>query len=479
MADWFDKNSPSGGDWFDKNSPSANRPAGLPAGVDLPGLPAHPAVDMKPAPETPESRFLGSGNFGDTARVVGNHLANMVTTPYHAIVDPPKNAREAEEMGDRVPSALGHLGLGAARLLVNPTLDAGRQAIADFKSGDYNSAGQRAMDAIPIAGPWARSIENDAQAHGVLPALAGMATDIAAPGIASKGVGLVAKPLAAGAAVSDVTRMIRPSAADVGFGKEPAVGLLKQPGGIFALSKEGLLEKSRANLGKIGQQIGDEVSRAPQNPIDISREVTSPFDSSLSDAAKSNQTALFDRLKEVRKGLTTDLSYDPATESIQQRIGPKNLTAVTPSEVFSLKKRVGDNTKWTNQAFDNDVNATQGEVYGRLKDALNKAIPSLRPLNESYGNLRSGISALERRLPIEARNNAISLPDATISAGTAAATGIPQAAGALAVKKLLTSDPIRLGLDAKMWKYGNTPTAVLAPTAPGLILRAVSQKKDQ
>jgi hypothetical protein len=51
MADWFQQNAPKGGSWFQQNSPSANKPAGLPEGVDLPSVSAHPAVDLKePAP---------------------------------------------------------------------------------------------------------------------------------------------------------------------------------------------------------------------------------------------------------------------------------------------------------------------------------------------------------------------------------------------------------------------------------------------
>jgi hypothetical protein len=47
MADWFEKNAPQGGGWFQQNSPSANRPAGLPEGIDMPSVSAHPPVTLK------------------------------------------------------------------------------------------------------------------------------------------------------------------------------------------------------------------------------------------------------------------------------------------------------------------------------------------------------------------------------------------------------------------------------------------------
>jgi hypothetical protein len=56
MADWFQQNAPKGGGWFQQNSPSANRPAGLPEGVDLPSVAAHPAADVKdPTPTFAEN----------------------------------------------------------------------------------------------------------------------------------------------------------------------------------------------------------------------------------------------------------------------------------------------------------------------------------------------------------------------------------------------------------------------------------------
>jgi hypothetical protein len=71
-------------------------------------------------------------------------------------------------------------------MFAKPSLDAGSASYDAFKNGDINEGAQKAMDAIPVAGPWARGFENDAKTYGVLPALAGFAADIGAPKLAGK-----------------------------------------------------------------------------------------------------------------------------------------------------------------------------------------------------------------------------------------------------------------------------------------------------
>jgi hypothetical protein len=461
--------------------PAGTRPAGLPAGMNLPGLPALPPAKMSaPVPSTPGSRLLGISPIADAEQVVGTHLKNLIAGPYHALTDAPRNSLEAQEMvaspdSGLVARGLGHLGLAAARMFVNPTIDATKEASTQVKAGNWNgqdydangayhpNAPDAMMDAIPLAGPWARSIENDAQQHGAVPALMGAGVDYAAPSAAGELVGGIAKPLSRRLAVSDVTNMVRPSGNDAAFGKQPAVGLLDQPGGTRAWSLPGLLDKSKANLNDAGAAVTNQVANAPQTPLDISGTVANPFNSALSDAARLNNRTLFGRLQEARDGLTTNQTFDPSSDSILQVPGPKNLVAVTPNDVLGIKRDVGGQMRWTNQAFDNEVNSTYGDVYGGLKNTLDNAVPGLEPISSNYGNLKAGVSALERRIPIEERNNPISLNDAVIGGGAAAATGLVPAAGAILAKKALLSTPIRTGLQTGLWNYGVRPSALSAP----------------
>lgn len=174
--------------------------AGL-GGQSLPGIPAAPTPNMHPAelPQTATQRLLGTSPLS-TATSVGSHLKNLVAAPYHAFVDQPRNPEEQAIKG-AVPAdggaanSLGQFGLGVARMFVNPTVDGLKTASAQYKAGntslnapEYDAQGNYTpsvasgiMDAVPLAGSWARGIENEAHQKGALPALAGMATDVAAP----------------------------------------------------------------------------------------------------------------------------------------------------------------------------------------------------------------------------------------------------------------------------------------------------------
>jgi hypothetical protein len=169
---------------------------------------------------TTTSRLFGSNPVSDMLGTVGTHLKNLVAAPYHAFTDDPRNPQEAAMVDahggvnnaptsvlsapkhvNPVLSGLNRLGLGAARMFVEPTQEAVNTAITQHKAGnntgeEYDDQGNyhpnavgSAMDAIPLVGPLARSIENDAHKNGVLPALAGGAVDLAGPEAMMKGAG--------------------------------------------------------------------------------------------------------------------------------------------------------------------------------------------------------------------------------------------------------------------------------------------------
>lgn len=434
----------------------------------------NPSVPVPAGLQGPPAPQFGS-SIHDVLNTVAQHGKNMVAGPFHAFTDAPRNPEEQLWKGTNPQSgmaanALGQFGLGTARMFVEPTIVNARNAKAQFQAGNNEAGFQSAMDAVPVVGPWAKQIETDTQNKGAVAGLAGLGTDVLAPTLAAKGAGFALKPAARTAAVADVKNMIRPNANDAAFGKSPAEGLLNQPGGVISMTKPSLLAKTKANIADTGQQIGDAVAQAPQVPVNVSDAVNGPFALALQRAAQGNEKGLVSGLKDAQQGITHDLYYDPASGEIAGQMSPKNLN-MAPSDLFSLKKSVGDGIRWTNQAFDNDLNATRGQVYGGLKERLNQAVPSIKPLNEQYANMRSGASALERRIPIEERNNPISLGDMGMAGAGGAMGGGPGAAALFAAKKLLTSQPVRSTFDQGLWKYGNAPSR-LSPSAARLLFSA-------
>lgn len=177
---------------------------GIPATAPQPTQAAPPA-----APHTAMERLFGAHPLDDALSVVGTHLKNIVAAPYHAFADAPRDTQEQQDKGSTpadgaIPNALGQFGLGVDRMLVQPTRTALRTGIAQYKAGniasknDYDEQGNyhpsavgSVMDAIPIAGPWARGVENDAHKYGAVPALLGLGTDIIAPTAASKAIAAI------------------------------------------------------------------------------------------------------------------------------------------------------------------------------------------------------------------------------------------------------------------------------------------------
>jgi hypothetical protein len=119
----------------------------------------------------------------------------MVAGPIKAAASPPQNTQESA-----VESAnpFGRLGLAAYRMTAEPAINSIQQAASATnghpsynQNGDYTpTKADLYMDALPIVGPWARNVENDAQKNGAVAGLAGLATDVLAPKVAGHAAGL-------------------------------------------------------------------------------------------------------------------------------------------------------------------------------------------------------------------------------------------------------------------------------------------------
>lgn len=145
---------------------------------------------------TPNTFSFGSSP-SDVGATIFNHAKNVIAGPYHALADAPRNATEQniDTLIPELPHAangmigsvhpLNRLMLGAYRTLVEPSVEPLSQLKTDKT---FDQKANHVMDAIPIVGPWARQIENDTIQHGAVAGLAGLATDIAAPKFAGKGL---------------------------------------------------------------------------------------------------------------------------------------------------------------------------------------------------------------------------------------------------------------------------------------------------
>lgn len=290
------------GPWTKYQQQSAgDQPAGLPAGQSLPGV-SRPAVTLR------EPKGVAS--------TVGSHLANMVTGPIGAFTQGPKNEDEARIKGTDADSGLaartlGQIGLGAARILVQPTRTALRESGELRRAGGPRSsllapssydaygnyqptAGSKIVDAIPVIGPWARSYSDEVQQNGVIPATAGLATDVLGPKLMGKAAGALRK-----AAPSLAEGALKINASDRGYGKTIGRAALDETRGIRPST---VLRTANERLAELNPQV-DAMAASYPGPVSIQPAIDTVGDAQASAAARNN-VAGFNAIEPVRGQLT-------------------------------------------------------------------------------------------------------------------------------------------------------------------------------
>lgn len=210
-----------------------------------------------------------------------------------------------------------------------------------------------------------------------------------------------------------INSLIKPLLKDFSYGKNPGRAVAEE--GITATSIEELGGKIAKRRQEIGQEIG---SKLKQNKTRVSiSAAVQPLDEALAVANKTPRTnaALIERLKNAREdilGITTDATGKTTTT--------RQLDDIALIDALEVKKMVGDITKFTGNASDDQiVNAALKRVYGNIKGAINKAAPDVVPLNEKYADLTSAEIAAKYRDKIEARQDLTSF--GTKTAGVAGA----------------------------------------------------------
>lgn len=267
----------------------------------------------------------------------------------------------------------------------------------------------------------------------VMAATEGLAKGIGFAGdMASGARGAIVDPVAKGA----ITKLIKPTAGDLKFGRDPAGAVIKE--GITANSLEDLGPKVYEKAREVGQQI-DQALQGPsaQGKIIDVKQALKPIDDGMVKALQNGEKAVYDRLRDLKQQLTQTWAEDGETGSIKPS-GPKNLQ-LSPLEATKFKRQVGDMTRWTGtDPFETDINAVKADIFSNVKNLVNQAVPEVGPLNQRYADLVSAGKAVERRIPVAARNPEFSLGDIA-SGGVALHAGGPAAVGVVAGRKILSS----------------------------------------
>lgn len=389
--------------------------------VDMPASERNQIIDgmlakMPKPPEaattqTPMTRLFGAHPLDDALSTVGTHLKNLVTGPYHAIMDDPRNPQEAAMVNSHggvntspasvlsnpphvnpLLSGLNRLGLAANRMLVQPTQEGLSTFNSQRKAGntsltapEYDSKGNYTptalsglMDAIPLAGPLARSIENDAHQKGAVPALLGGAIDIGAPEAAS---GVFGKLQDAAPSMAEGGMGIRRG--DRGFGKTPGRAILDETSGVRPAT---VGAQAQLVLDKLNPRIDSMAAQYP-GTIDIS-----PARQTVADAidtARSRNNAVGrDALAPVADQLNTNLDNGLPLSANQPATG-----------LLNLKRGLRDAfvKNWSPDAASVLTRDTARSASGVLDSQLDKALgPEFADTNQRISSLIPVTDAAEK-----------------------------------------------------------------------------------
>jgi hypothetical protein len=350
-------------------------------------------------------RFLSSA-----VQAIKQPLVGM----YHAATDPARTDEEKEILGD--PWS-GRIGLIANRLIAQPMTSEGHKAKEEFNQGNYSLAAGHGLAAIlPGIGPAAAAMGEQVGTQigtgdyaGAAGTLAGNAAMYAAP----EGLGRLARSELITRSIphGQITRLIRPAAADLKFGKDPAAAILQEK--LVGNNLEQLGDRVYDRLHEVGKQIDAEAQK-PVNArkvVDVSGALK-PLDDAMQEAAQAGDGDLFGKLQAVRDELANNWHQFRRANGqvVLRKTGPRNLR-MSPYEALKFKRQIGDRIRWTQDPLDGLANKALGDSYSQVKGAVNAQVPGLARLNERYSNLVGAGKAIERRLPIEARNAHWSLTD--------------------------------------------------------------------
>lgn len=272
-----------------------------------------------------------------------------------------------------------------------------------------------------------------------------------------------------GTAAKAINSLIKPKNRQFSYGRNPGLGIAQE--GIVASDLNELAQKAAARQQVIGQQIGMVLNdpRFATQQLNITTALD-PIQAALTHAKRNPRTnaSLIQRLENLRDDLLGVVVNPDGSTTVT-----RDLTKMTPPQVFDFKRTVGELTKWTdNLSDDNAVDAALKKVYSSARKALEQAVPGIRESNERYANLLEAANAARNQALIMERRTPIGLFDVIAGTAGAAHGGLDTAViGVLlsqGAKAMISSPYIRTEMAKWMMRARPTEVEAFLNRVPGL-----------
>lgn len=262
------------------------------------------------------------------------------------------------------------------------------------------------------------------------------------------GIGALAAKTGASARL--INSLIKPLGKEFDFGRNPGQGVVKE--GIKANSIDGLMTAIQSKKKAIGEKIGSMLNApsARDKRVNIGAAIRA-VDEKIEQAVKTGEQVLVTRLQGVRKSMTDTFGL---SDGVVVSTGKKPLL-VSPKQAHVVKQELGEASKWTGQAFDNDVNQARVAAYRALNDEIEKAVPGVKTYQARYGNMLSAERSLERTMSIKQRQNLIGFGEGglglgagvgSVAVGASAFPATLAVIGTVLVKRILSSTAFKTRL---------------------------------
>jgi hypothetical protein len=374
-------------------------------------------------------------------------------------------------------TALAHpidtiLGLPASiRQIAKYTASNVQQGVADYKKEGLTEKTRRDFGrAVPIVGPalaTAQGQYDQGNASGAAGTIAGTIAGLAAPealkGIKPAAVLEKVAPAirATGEAAQDtaggvINRTAGTLKSDFKRGANPGRGYLKQGGGV-ARNMQDLADKAQSSIDKVTQGLDKTYKAADASgklfPVqDVADVVAKPMQEAAKVALGPGAPA----------GLAEQIGHlsDTFNDTFQNAI---NQGGFTPSQVWDLKKQLAKATNWSNAA-DVGIKQIKQQQVGALSGLLSDTFPELKPLNESFMDLKKLQERAQERANTGSKPLTSHLRDIGAMTGGGLLFGGHEggltAAAGIAAAKALRSTPVRTAAASGLYSVGEGLTSI-------------------
>jgi hypothetical protein len=272
--------------------------------------------------------------------------------------------------------------------------------------------------------------------------------------------------------------ILKPSGSQLENSAEIAETALRE--GIVG-GKENMLKKTYDLLQKGGKDIGDIISKYKNKEIDLNTVFSdikelrktkefaqNPEKVAAIDKLIEGFTPAFKEPKVIKSYRTTGGTFDPITAEFtpsgkfvkQTKIVNRPVTVgEAEARKVAQYQDLAEGGAFPQEAKSMDVLGRKAYARG-FKKAIENVAPEVRPANERFGALSEVSEALEKRLPVEQRQNLLGLGDIILGA---AGTLNPSALAAGLTRKALQWSPITSRIARGAYNVGKTrPTSALA-----------------